>query len=98
MVLVITSCVKKSTELKPNENLTYFKVKLDKDCSGNYITDRGATYRVCNLEVFDDLKKGAEIEVAYTKIDKCDGEAVKRMTCSMYHENEGWIEITGLKK
>lgn len=66
-----------------------------KDCTGSYLRMNNKDYQVCNVDVLSDYESNSKIEVNYKSISTCDwGDQI---ICEMYHENEGLIEITGIK-
>jgi len=72
------------------------KVTIVKDCTGSYLRSEGKDYHICNIDKVAHLADGATATVSYKKIEKCTSETDK-MVCMMYHENEGWVEVLGVK-
>lgn len=67
-----------------------------KDCTGSYINQNDKDYLICNDEIVDDFDSGTEVSVSFEKVDNCENE--NDFVCLMYHENEGVIEITKIRK
>ena len=63
-----------------------------KDCTGSYLRLNGNDYHICNFKIVDTFDNGTKVEGSFNKIDECiDNDEV---VCEMYHQNEGWIEVT----
>ena len=73
------------------------KMTVVKDCTGSYLRSEGKDYHVCNTEKTEGFKDGTTVMASFKKIDKCTGAESDKIVCMMYHENEGWIEISGIK-
>ncbi|MGB0932777.1 MAG: hypothetical protein ACPGU5_00750 [Lishizhenia sp.] len=69
---------------------------VTRDCTGTYVTIIDKDYRVCNLEVLSNYEIGSSVLIEYTEISECQIQD-SLIVCAMYHENEGWIEITDVK-
>lgn len=77
-----------------NENLV--PAKIVRDCTGTYIRMDSKDYMVCNIDKLESFKDGADVQVAYSKITNC-AEANNRAVCLMYHQNEGWVEVSDVE-
>ena len=63
---------------------------IERDCTGTYLSQNGLDYHVCNNEMLEDYEDGEEIKVSHKKVSDCISHGI---TCLLYHENEGWIEV-----
>lgn len=68
------------------------------DCNGVYLTINGKNYNVCNSNILKPYKGGDKVNVTYTKIEECPNPDYKAPMCLVGHANEGWIEVTKVKR
>lgn len=87
LLFALMSCKKESGE----------KMTVVKDCTGTYLRMNGKDYQVCNLEKTNAFANGTAVIASYKKISTCTGSATDQITCMMYHENEGWIEVASIR-
>lgn len=72
------------------------KMTVVKDCTGSYLRSGGKDYHICNTDKVASFADGATVMASYKKVSDCK-EQEGKVICMMYHENEGWIEITGIR-
>jgi hypothetical protein len=68
-----------------------------RDCTGTYLQKDGKDYHVCNLEKVKNFDDGAKVTASYKRLKECKGSGIDQIVCLMYHQNEGWIEVTDIK-
>lgn len=89
-----------ATSCKKEDVITDFegtKALVLRDCTGTYLKINQKDYHVCNTNLTNRFSDNSFVEVIYTKISVCTGEANNGIVCMMYRENEGWIEIKNIK-
>lgn len=67
-----------------------------RDCTGTYLRIDSKDYQVCNTEMMSNYAEGTMVNASFRKIDDCPSKP--EITCMMFHENEGWIEISTISK
>jgi len=72
------------------------EVTVIKDCTGSYLRYEGKDFHICNIETVENIQSETVIKASFKKVEKCNTDTLA--VCMMYHENEGWIEITEIKK
>ncbi|HTN16950.1 MAG TPA: hypothetical protein VL092_04655 [Chitinophagaceae bacterium] len=72
------------------------KMTVVKDCTGSYLRSGGKDYHICNESKVASFADGTTVTASYKKVSDCK-EQEGKVICMMYHENEGWIEITGIR-
>ncbi len=82
-LLLVFSCKKVKQE----------KMTVIRDCTGTYLRFDGKDYHVCNLEKLETFPDNAAVTASFRKVDSCTDNAA----CLMFHENEGWVEITDIR-
>jgi len=85
--LMLFSCKKKALE-----NMTVVR-----DCTGTYLRIDRKDYRVCNLEKLTTYNDGVIVKAKFHKLKECNGSGMNQIVCMMYHQHEGWIEVTEVK-
>ena len=88
LVCMSSSCA--STKIKQES------VKLVRDCTGTYLRFNEKDYKVCNLNKVSDYSDGQMVTASFRKSDQCTDKSQPDMVCMMYHENEGWIQVTDI--
>lgn len=79
------------------KNISTEKVTVVKDCTGTYIRYQEKDYQVCNISKLSPYTDGQLIKVSFNKINSCSNPDVTgAIICMMYHENEGWVDITSV--
>jgi len=78
------------------EKVANVEVTVIKDCTGSYFRYEGKDFHICNIETVKDIKNETVIKASFKKAQKCNADTLA--VCMMYHENEGWIEVTDIKK
>lgn len=68
-----------------------------RDCTGTYLRWGEKDYHVCNTEAVKPYANGTKVKALFFQIKECKGSAVENPVCDMYHPNEGWIEVIGIK-
>jgi len=68
-----------------------------RDCTGTYLQKDGKDYLVCNLEKVKNFADGTKVTASYKRLKECKGSGIDQIVCLMYHQNEGWIEVTDIK-
>lgn len=76
---------------------TSVKMTVVRDCTGTYLRKGGKDYHVCNLEKVTLFNDGQDVIVNYKKLKKCNGSGNDMIVCLMFHENEGWVEVTEIE-
>ncbi|MEZ5196925.1 MAG: hypothetical protein R2764_11115 [Bacteroidales bacterium] len=90
ILLIITVTTSISCSKVSDKNMTVIK-----DCTGSFLRYNGKDYHICNVEMVGDYDSGMEVEASFKKIKEClQGEI---SICEMYHQNEGWIQVTRIK-
>lgn len=88
-IFVLLLACEKNTS---NQNVTVIR-----DCTGTYIRYQEKDYQVCNINIISQYVDGQVIKATFNKINSCDNPDVTgAIICMMYHENEGWVEITSV--
>jgi hypothetical protein len=82
-LLLVFSCKKVKQE----------KMTIIRDCSGTYLRFEGKDYHVCNFEKLETFPDNAAVTASFKKVDNCTDMAV----CLLFHENEGWVEVTDIR-
>ncbi len=70
-------------------------MQVVRDCTGTYLRINKKDYHVCNIERIATYADGQTIKAAFKKIGECEKQP--EIVCMMFHENEGWVEITKVK-
>lgn len=83
--LVFTSCTK----------VNYKNATVIKDCTGSYLRINEKDYHICNDETVENYQSGEEVTASFKKIENCSNDTL--IVCELYHQNEGWIEVTEVK-
>ncbi|MES2621912.1 MAG: hypothetical protein V4615_13765 [Bacteroidota bacterium] len=68
-----------------------------KDCTGTYLRLYQKDYHVCNPEKVEAFANGVTITASFDRIITCNGSAKDDIVCMMMHENEGWINVKGIR-
>jgi len=84
LIVTISSCTKTGSAL------------VVKDCTGSYLKLKEKDYLICNSETVNDFNNGDSINVVFKTAKKCLTDTLVR--CKMFHANEGWINVTEVKK
>lgn len=95
MKIILTTCFLFS--IFACNKVNYQSATVIKDCTGTYLRMNGKDYQVCNLETTNSIPDGKSVQVDFKKITACNGSAKDAITCMMYHQNEGWIEVEKIK-
>lgn len=66
------------------------------DCTGKYLRIAGKDYQVCNTDLLNNFKNGSTVTATFEKIKNCP-EFEGKISCMMYHPNEGIIRIKSIK-
>lgn len=75
----------------------YFTATVVRDCTGTYLRWQDKDYHVCNTETTDPFKNGTKVKTVFSPIKECTSPVVGQPVCDMYHQNEGWIEVSIIK-
>lgn len=89
LLLIITSILLISCSKIDGKNMVVVK-----DCTGSYLRLHDKDYQVCNIEIVEDFEDGSRVKASFERIDSCENNWI---ACFMYHENEGWINITEIE-
>ena len=68
-----------------------------KDCTGMYLRFDNKDYHVCNINKVSPYANNTKVNAKFRRVKECETEAGK-IICQMYHEDEGWIEVTEINK
>jgi hypothetical protein len=68
-----------------------------RDCTGTYLQKDGKDYQVCNLEKVKNFDDGTKVTASYKRLKERKGSGIDQIVCLMYHQSEGWIEVTAIK-
>ena len=83
-ILILSSCTKQNQE-----------ATVIIDCTGTYLRVKQKDYHVCNDHLIEAYNDGDVITGSFKSLGKdYQCEYAPEIVCEMYHENEGWIEIT----
>ena len=85
-----------SSCIKENDKVNY-TMTVVKDCTGTYLRYNSLDYQVCNLSMVSSYNDGDVVDATFNQISTCSDTSQNVIICMMYHENEGWIEITSIK-
>ena len=72
------------------------KATVVRDCTGVYLRVNEKDYHVCNVDKLSSFPDGSLVNARFERKKDCRQEEEK-MVCKMYHQNEGWIEVTLVK-
>lgn len=75
----------------------YFAATVVRDCTGTYLRWQDKDYHVCNTEKTEPFENGARVKTLFNSIKECNSPVIGQPVCDMYHQNEGWIEISIIK-
>jgi hypothetical protein len=87
LFIALVSCKKMR-----NESATVVR-----DCTGTYLRINEKDYQVCNPEKVAAYSDGTTVTARFKKIKECNGSARDGITCKMFHQNEGWVEVEKVK-
>src|SRR5688572_4973653 len=90
-ILMVSLCVLSACHKQRNHKATVVR-----DCTGVYLRWNEKDYHVCNTEKLAPYADGTAVNARFRKANDCPEESDK-IVCMMYHENEGWIEITAIE-
>lgn len=91
LLLPLLACVLLSCKKEKLRSMT-----VQKDCTGVYLRVDGKDYHVCNDGLLEKYPSGASVMASFRPVKDCPDQA-DRIVCMMYHENEGWVEISSLR-
>jgi hypothetical protein len=86
-LLTITSCKRELDQT----------VTVVRDCTGTYLRLDGLDYQVCNLEAVASFSDEAAVIASFKKVKTCNGSGNEQIVCELYHQNEGWIEVSEIR-
>ena len=68
-----------------------------RDCTGTYIrVGENEDFLVCNSKILESRKTGEKVSVVFDSTEKCI-ENTDKVTCMMYHESKGVIQIKSIQ-
>lgn len=70
------------------------RVTVIRDCTGTYLRLDGKDYKICNYEIVASFENNETITATFKMNKNSYCEAQHRTTCAMFHENEGWIDVS----
>jgi hypothetical protein len=72
-------------------------MQVIRDCTGTYLRFHEKDYHVCNLDALKGFADNQVVQASFSKTAECKDPSQPEMTCMMFHENEGWIQVNSIQ-